>query len=118
MARRTNSGRLCLMRTTATWVLRGLWLLLPLTVGQAVEQALEGAGDSVTRTMVIGLWILWAIGTISVSVPLPVSLTSVRILSPAVVVLAGWALAIDGLSGLSMIALAHAMIKLQSANAP
>jgi hypothetical protein len=96
-----------MMRTTATWLLRVLWFLLPLTAGRAVDNALDGASDSVALTMVIGLWALWAVGLAATAIALPLSLTTVRILSPMVVALVIWALVIDGTTATSLLALAH-----------
>jgi len=58
---------------------------LPFTVGPALADALEGAGDPVRTVASLGLWVGWAVGTAAVVVPHPVSLTVLRVLAPAVV---------------------------------
>ena len=98
------------MRTQAVWVLRGLWFLLPLTVGQAASEAISSAGQAVPQVMTIGLWALWALGMVAAMVPLPVTLTALRVLAGAVVPLALWAAIDTGWSAIAIIGLAHAVL--------
>lgn len=102
------------MRTSATWVLRVLWFLLPLTFQPAVDDALSGAGEAITQTMTIGAWLLWALGMVAVAIPIPVALTTIRILSPVVLVLAAWTMAADA-SGNSALAVIHACVLIAAA---
>lgn len=67
------------------WLLRGLWVALPFTVGPALADALDGAGDPVRTVASLGLWAGWALGVAATLVPHPVSLTAVRLLAPAAV---------------------------------
>ncbi|MEA2703793.1 MAG: hypothetical protein QOD63_1738, partial [Actinomycetota bacterium] len=67
------------------WLLRGLWVALPFTVGPALAAALDGAGDSVRTVASLGLWLGWAVGVAAVLVPHPIGLTALRLLAPAAV---------------------------------
>jgi len=77
------------------WVVRGLWLSLPVTVGPAVGHALGSAGTPVRLVATVGLWLLWTVGLVATLVPTTVSLTVVRLLSPAPTVIAVIALSVD-----------------------
>jgi hypothetical protein len=68
---------------TLTWILRAAWVLLPLTVGPALAEALRGHSDAVRIAASIGVWMAWAIGTVATLVPHPVALTMLRCLAPA-----------------------------------
>ena len=70
------------------WVVRGLWLALPVTVGPAVGHALASASTPVRVVTSVGLWVLWTVGLVATLVPTTVSLTVVRLLSPAPVLVA------------------------------
>ncbi|MGH9222671.1 MAG: hypothetical protein ACRD2W_02460 [Acidimicrobiales bacterium] len=67
------------------WVVRVLWVALPFTVGPALGDALADASRPVQLVASVGLWAAWAIGLVASAVALPVSLTVLRVLSPAVV---------------------------------
>lgn len=77
------------------WVVRGLWLALPITVGPGVEHALASASTPVQVVASVGLWLLWTVGLVATLVPTTVSLTVVRLLSPAPTVVAVTALSAD-----------------------
>ncbi len=79
------------------WLLRGLWVALPFTVGPALADALDSAGDPVRTVASLGLWVGWAVGVAATLVAHPVTLTGLRVLAPAVVV-ASLAAAADGVS--------------------
>jgi len=68
------------------WLLRGLWIALPFTVGPALADALHTAGDPVRTVASLGLWVGWAVGVAASLVPHPLSLTALRLVAPAVVV--------------------------------
>jgi len=60
--------------------------------------------------MTIGLWVLWSTAMVAVMVPVPLTLTAVRVIAAGAVPLAVWA-AIDlGWSTLGVIALLHAAL--------
>lgn len=94
--------------TAATWALRLLWFALPVTVGTAIDSALDGASDSVRLTMVIGAWVLWAVGMIATAVPTPVTLTAIRTLTPFTVAAAIWTSIAGDVDGLAVATWAHA----------
>ena len=77
------------------WLLRGLWVALPFTVGPALAAALDGAGEPVRTVASLGLWAGWALGVAAVVVPHPIGLTALRLLAPAAVA-AALAAAVDG----------------------
>lgn len=79
------------MRARAVWILRGLWFLLPLTVGRAATEAISSAPHAVPLVATAGLWVAWAIVLVLAMVPLPITLTVIRTLVPGVLPLAVWA---------------------------
>ncbi len=70
------------------WLLRGLWVALPFTVGPALADALHAGSDPVRTVASLGLWLGWAVGVAASLVPHPLSLSALRLLAPAVVVVA------------------------------
>ncbi len=83
------------MGRSLVWVLRLLWLILPLTVGIAAGELLDGSSTPVGLVAAIGLWGLWAVGLVACLVPTTVALTVARLLAPAPVVLGVIALVAD-----------------------
>ena len=75
---------------TGVWGLRTLWVLLPVLVGPAVADALHDMDATPRSTASAVLWALWAVGLTATLVPLPMTLTALRIGGPAVGVLAAW----------------------------
>jgi hypothetical protein len=69
-------------------LLRLLWLSLPLTVGAAVQDALDPASSPVAAVAAVGLWLAWAGGLLALLVPRIVSLTVLRVGAPAVLAVA------------------------------
>ena len=65
------------------WVVRLLWVGLPFTAGPVLAEALDGASRPVQLVAAVGLWAGWAVGVAATFVALPVSLTALRVLSPA-----------------------------------
>lgn len=69
-----------------TWVTRVLWVLLPVTLGAALDGALSGSGSGAgphgTTGAVILAWAVWAVGLFASFVQLPVALTVLRIVVP------------------------------------
>ncbi|MGZ0176869.1 MAG: hypothetical protein ACKVIQ_08355 [Acidimicrobiales bacterium] len=96
------------MRTRAVWALRALWFLLPLTVGQAGSDAIASADHAVPFVMTAGLWILWAAGMVATMVPVPVTLTAIRVLAAGTIPLATWALVDTDAAAISILAIGHA----------
>jgi hypothetical protein len=77
------------------WVLRLLWLLLPLTVGFAAGDLLDGRSTPVRLVAAAGLWGLWLVGLVACLVPTTIALTVLRLLAPAPAVLGVIALVDD-----------------------
>jgi hypothetical protein len=98
------------MRTRAVWALRALWFLLPLTVGQAGSDAIASADHAVPFVMTAGLWILWAAGMVATMVPVPVTLTAIRVLAAGTIPLATWALVDTDAAAISILAIGHAAV--------
>ena len=77
------------------WILRVVWLALPLAAGTAASSALgslDGASDVVGAAL---LWLAWGAGLIALLEPRPVGLTAIRVVAPTFVVLA-FAIALAG----------------------
>ena len=83
------------MARTLVWVLRLLWLLLPLTTGLAAGELVDDASTPVRLVAAVGLWGLWLVGLVACLVPTTVALTVLRLLAPAPAVLGGVALVDD-----------------------
>lgn len=96
------------MRAQAVWVLRVLWFLLPLTLGQVASDAISSANHSVPQVFTVGLWALWAAAMVASMIPVPVTLTGLRIIAAGAIPLSGWALFDVGAKPLAIVAFAHA----------
>jgi hypothetical protein len=66
------------------WALRAAWLVLPVTVGAALD------GRGLSAVAVVGTWVVWTLGVVAVLVPRTTSLTFVRIAAPASLAVALW----------------------------
>src|ERR671910_1895798 len=80
------------------WPARLTWLLLPLVSGPALGDALNGTSRPVQVVASVGLWVGWAAVLVATLVPTTVSLTALRVVAPAAVVVAGAALVAGGTS--------------------
>jgi hypothetical protein len=80
------------MDRTVLWVARVAWLLLPVTVGAAVSRAGSDTSTAVHTVAAVELWALWAAGLVAALVPTTASLTVLRLLAPAPVLVAAVAL--------------------------
>ena len=67
-----------------------IWLLLPVLVGPAVADALHYMDATPRSTASATLWVLWAVGLTATLVPLPLTLTALRLGGPAVAALSAW----------------------------
>ena len=70
--------------------LRAAWVLLPLALGPAVAKALHDLSPGPRSTASIALWLLWAVGLTVTLVPLPATLTALRLGVPALAAVALW----------------------------
>jgi hypothetical protein len=78
-------------RAVENWALAALWAIQPLTAGPAFGAALDPRSDGFRTTATLGLWGIWALTLVAMLVPRTITLTLVRIVTPAAVVAAAWA---------------------------
>ena len=78
-------------RNFGRWAAAIIWLTLPLLAGPVFADALDPCSPGFQHTASIGLWGFWGIGLVAALVPSTVSLTALRILAPASLVAAAWA---------------------------
>ena len=83
----------------ATTVTRLVWLLLPLTLGPSLGDALDDSTRAVQVTASTLAWGAWAALLVAVLIPRTVSLTAIRVAAPVGLGLASWA-ALQGERGL------------------
>jgi hypothetical protein len=65
-----------------SWSVRFLWLVLPLTLGDLIGDAVDGRSAPVLWTVAIGSWAVWLAGLVASLVPLPPLLVVLRVLAP------------------------------------
>ena len=65
-------------------------MLLPLALGPAVAETLHDFSPGPRSTASIVLWLLWAVGLTATLVPLPATLTTLRLGAPALAAVALW----------------------------
>ncbi len=82
-------------RPVTLWALRLVWVTLPLTAGPAASSGLSSWSDAPEVVAEALLWLAWAAGLLAVVAPRPLSLTAIRVVAPAFVVVAIVA-AVDG----------------------
>jgi hypothetical protein len=100
------------------WPARLTWGLLPLLVGPALGDALSEHSLAVARTASGLAWLTWAGILVAVVLPTTVSLTALRIATPAALGVANWA-AIAGDGGVAAaVAVAGAALALVAAFSP
>jgi hypothetical protein len=58
--------------------------------------------------MTAGLWVLWAAGVVATMVPVPVTLTALRVLAAGTIPLATWVLVDTDAAAISILAIGHA----------
>jgi hypothetical protein len=101
------------VRTTPlTWVTRVLWFTLPLTLGELLADAVADRSSAVRLVAALGAWGVWGAVLGASLVPLPTTLTVLRVLVP-VPLAAGVAAALTvgpGLLGALGLALAGAAV--------
>lgn len=76
---------------TGPWPIRAAWALLPLLLGPALGDALAEHSLAVARTGSVLAWGGWAAGLVAVVLPTTMSLTALRIATPAALAAANWA---------------------------
>ena len=65
-----------------TWLIRLLWLTLPLTLGDLLARALEDRSAAVSITVAVLAWAVFAAGLACSLVALPATLIGLRLLAP------------------------------------
>lgn len=73
------------------WLFRGLWLILPFTVGSIIGDALVDSSDVARNIIIAAAWIIWAVNMVAIMVPRTQTLTLIRIVVPMVIPAAIWA---------------------------
>lgn len=72
------------------WAVRAAWAVLPVTAGPGLGDALSSRSESVQTVTSVGLWGVWAIVLLGTLVPLPLSLTALRVVAPLAVAWGVW----------------------------
>lgn len=106
------------MNLAGPWPLRVLWLLLPATLGPALEAALDGRSRPVALVVAALGWAVWTAGVVAVLVPRVAGLTLVRIAAPVAVLAAAWAAVGDVDTGVAVLGLVGAALAAVAAMAP
>ena len=88
------------------WIVRVVWASLPLTAAPAFAGALDERSGSVQTVLSVALWAVWAVVASASLVLHPMSLTVVRVVTPAAVVSAGVAGAAGASTGATALAIA------------
>lgn len=83
------------------WLLRIVWVSLPVTAGSAAAGALDGWSTGPQLVAATLLWSAWALGVLALLAPRPVGLTLLRVVAPAFVVLAAAAVVAGAASPVS-----------------
>jgi hypothetical protein len=71
------------------WAMRAVWALLPVAVVASLAAGLETRSDAVRLVAAVALWAAWAVVLGALFVPNTVTLTIVRVLVPAAIVVVG-----------------------------
>ncbi len=69
------------------WILRLVWLTLPLTAGPAASAAVGDWADTTRVVAEVLLWVAWGVGLLATLAPRPATLTALRTIAPAFLVL-------------------------------
>jgi hypothetical protein len=94
-----------------TWLLRAVWLTLPVTAGDALATALRGWSTAPRVLAAVLLWVGWAVVLAATLVPRPVSATVARVGAPLALVLVGVAtVAGDASATSTVVALAATLV--------
>jgi hypothetical protein len=71
------------------WIVRGLWLALPVTLGFGGQDALAAQPVAVRVVALVLAALMWGGGLLALLVPHPIGLTVLRVVSPAVLLATG-----------------------------
>ena len=91
------------------WCARLTWVLLPVSVGTALDDALVSWSTTPTRVATVMAWAAWALGLVALLAPRAWGLTCLRVLAPAAVVVAVLA-AFGTDAGAALVAIAASLV--------
>jgi hypothetical protein len=86
------------------WLLRIVWVSLPVTAGPAAADVLDDWSSGPQLVAATLLWSAWALGLLGLLAPRPVGLTLLRVVAPSFVALAGAAVVAGAASPVSVVA--------------
>ncbi|MDQ1480371.1 MAG: hypothetical protein QOI44_1232, partial [Actinomycetota bacterium] len=69
----------------SSWFARLTWVLLPVSVGGALGDALASWSSVPARVAAVFMWCAWSIGLVALLAPRPWGLTALRIVAPALI---------------------------------
>jgi hypothetical protein len=84
LGRSSNEARSALV---SLWCARLTWMLLPVSAGGALGDALAGWSTAPARVAAVFLWAAWTMGLIALLAPRPWGLTALRVAAPTTVLL-------------------------------
>lgn len=70
------------------WIARVVWIVLPLTLGRAIGDAIETWGDGASFVAEVVAWTGWTLGAFALFAPRPWGLTALRVLGANALVIA------------------------------
>jgi hypothetical protein len=76
------------MQNLGLWCARLTWAVLPISVGNALADALRPWSSAPASVAAALLWVAWALGLVALFAPRPWGLTALRVVAPAAVVVA------------------------------
>jgi hypothetical protein len=79
------------LQVVGLWCARLAWVLLPVSVGAALSDALDSWATPPARVATVLLWSAWAVGLVALLAPRTWGLTCLRVLAPAAVIVAALA---------------------------
>jgi len=91
------------------WCARLTWVLLPVSAGSALGDALNGWSDAPARVAAVLLWTAWTVGLVALLAPRPWGLTALRVVAPATVVVTLLSLGSTG-AGVGALAVTSAVV--------
>lgn len=105
-------------RPAASLPTRIAWVILPVAMGPALADALEGSSRPVAVAGSLLAWITWAAVLVAVLLPRTVSLTVVRTAAPAALVTASWSALVGARDAADVVAVAWASVTVVVVFAP
>ena len=91
------------------WCARLTWVLLPVSAGTALSDALEGWSHTPARVAAVLLWMAWTLGLVALLAPRPWGLTALRVVAPAAIVVSLLSIASTG-AGVAALAVSSTVV--------